>query len=216
MLPVYLIRAIAMLLIIPAHEAAHAFVSFKLGDPTAKNYGRMTLNPVAHFDPWGALCMIVAGIGWAKPVPANPARFRNPKRDMAISAAAGPLCNLLLAYIGMLLLKLSTVLLGQMVMTSPDMSQMFSYVYLFFAVFVQLNISLAIFNLIPIPPFDGSRILLLFLPQKLYFAVMKYERYLVLVVFLIVFTGLLDTPLRIANNFMITLIDRATAFIPFA
>ncbi len=214
MLPIYIIRAIAMLLIIPAHEAAHAFVSYKLGDPTAKNYGRLTLNPIAHFDLWGALCMVVAGIGWAKPVPASPTRFQNPKRDMAISAAAGPVCNLLLAYFGMILLKLSDRAIVQLLFINIELSSVLGYVYLFFSVFVQLNISLAIFNLIPIPPFDGSRILLLFLPQKLYFAVMKYERYLMLAVFILVFTGMLDTPLYLANNFMIALIDRATAFIP--
>lgn len=95
----YLARALVMLIVIPVHEAAHAFVSAKLGDTTAKDAGRLTLNPLAHFDPIGALCMIVAGFGWAKPVGVNPARFKNPKAGMAISAAAGPVSNLLLAFV---------------------------------------------------------------------------------------------------------------------
>ena len=92
-----------MLIAIPAHEAAHAWASARLGDSTAKNAGRLTLDPRAHFDLFGALCMIFVGVGWAKPVGINPRRFRHPKRDMALSAAAGPACNLLLAYLSMLI-----------------------------------------------------------------------------------------------------------------
>ena len=102
----YLLRAVVMLITIPFHEAAHALVSWKLGDPTAKNAGRLSLNPVRHFDPLGALCMVVGGVGWAKPVGINPGNFRSPKQGMAISAAAGPLSNLLLAYVSMLVYKL--------------------------------------------------------------------------------------------------------------
>lgn len=217
MIQVYILRAIAMLFIIPAHEAAHAFVSYRLGDPTAKNYGRMTLNPMAHFDPWGALCMIVAGFGWAKPVPADVRRFKNPKRDMAISAAAGPLCNLLLAYIAMILFKLSLNLLIYLELGAnpkAEVATAVSYFTMFFSVFIQLNLSLAIFNLIPIPPFDGSRILLLFLPQKLYFGVMKYERYLALLILVLVFTNVLDMPLSAINNGVYKLFDIATSFVP--
>ncbi len=204
MLFVYLVRAVAMLLIIPVHEAAHAFVSYKLGDPTAKNYGRLTLNPLAHFDPFGALAMILAGIGWAKPVPTDVRRFRHPKRDMAISAAAGPISNLLMAYLGMILYKLAYYRLpvnsGQLVM-------------LFLSIFISLNISLAVFNLLPIPPFDGSRIFLAFLPTRLYFKAMQYERYIMMAVLLLVLIGALDTPLYYLNQGAQRVLWAATGYI---
>lgn len=101
----YALRAVAMLIVIPFHESAHALISWKLGDSTAKDMGRLSMNPLRHFDPLGALCMIAAGVGWAKPVGINPTRFKNPKRGMAVSAAAGPLSNFLLAYAAMLLYK---------------------------------------------------------------------------------------------------------------
>lgn len=204
MLFVYLVRAVAMLLIIPVHEAAHAFVSYKMGDPTAKNYGRLTLNPLAHFDPFGALAMILAGIGWAKPVPTDVRRFRHPKRDMAISAAAGPVSNLLMAYLGMILYKLAyyrmPVNSGQLVM-------------LFLSIFISLNISLAVFNLLPIPPFDGSRIFLAFLPTRLYFKAMQYERYIMMAVLLLVLIGALDTPLYYLNQGAQRVLWAATGYI---
>lgn len=204
MLFVYLVRAVAMLLIIPVHEAAHAFVSYKLGDPTAKNYGRLTLNPLAHFDLFGALAMILAGIGWAKPVPTDVRRFRHPKRDMAISAAAGPVSNLLMAYLGMILYKLAyyrmPVNSGQLVM-------------LFLSIFISLNISLAVFNLLPIPPFDGSRIFLAFLPTRLYFKAMQYERYIMMAVLLLVLIGALDTPLYYLNQGAQRVLWAATGYI---
>lgn len=204
MLFVYLVRAVAMLLIIPVHEAAHAFVSYKLGDPTAKNYGRLTLNPLAHFDPFGALAMILAGIGWAKPVPTDVRRFRHPKRDMAISAAAGPVSNLLMAYLSMILYKLAyyrmPVNSGQLVM-------------LFLSIFISLNISLAVFNLLPIPPFDGSRIFLAFLPTRLYFKAMQYERYIMMAVLLLVLIGALDTPLYYLNQGAQRVLWAATGYI---
>lgn len=204
MLFVYLVRAVAMLLIIPVHEAAHAFVSYKLGDPTAKNYGRLTLNPLTHFDPFGALAMILAGIGWAKPVPTDVRRFRHPKRDMAISAAAGPVSNLLMAYLGMILYKLAyyrmPVNSGQLVM-------------LFLSIFISLNISLAVFNLLPIPPFDGSRIFLAFLPTRLYFKAMQYERYIMMAVLLLVLIGALDTPLYYLNQGAQRVLWAATGYI---
>ena len=205
MFGVYIMRAIAMLLIIPAHEAAHAFVSYKLGDSTAKDYGRMTLNPVAHFDLWGAFCMVLAGVGWAKPVPTNVRRFRNPKRDMAISAAAGPVCNLLLAYLGMILYKLCWYLISNQMIWGITTA--------FLWVFISLNISLAVFNMLPIPPFDGSRIFLTFLPTKYYFQVMKYERYIMFAMLILVMFGALDVPLYYLNQIAQNLLWAATGFV---
>lgn len=201
----YLIRGLVMLLVIPAHEAAHAFVSYKLGDPTAKNYGRLSLNPVRHFDLLGAVCMVVAGIGWAKPVPADVRRFKNPKRDMAISAAAGPVCNLLLGFVGMIFYKLVWYL-------APD-NAFSSFLITFLLYYVLMNIALAVFNLLPIPPFDGSRMLLVFLPPKLYFGIMKYERYIFMGMFLLLMVGVLDGPLGFLNNLAQTCLWKATGFV---
>ena len=156
----FLLRAAAVLLVIPFHEAAHALVSWRLGDPTAKNAGRLSLNPMRHFDWMGTLCMILGGVGWARPVGIDVRRFRNPKAGMAISAAAGPAANLLLAYVCLLLYKL--LYYGSHGAAAAVLLD-------FLSILISLNISLAVFNLLPIPPFDGSRIFLLFLPQRLYF-----------------------------------------------
>ena len=139
----YALRAVAMLIVIPFHESAHALISWKLGDSTAKDMGRLSMNPLRHFDPLGALCMIAAGVGWAKPVGINPTRFKNPKRGMAVSAAAGPLSNFLLAYAAMLLYKVVYYACGG---AAPQLVLDFLYVL------ISMNISLGVFNLIPVPP----------------------------------------------------------------
>lgn len=150
------------------HEASHAYAAHKMGDDTAKNLGRMTLNPFKHLDPFGALAMIFVGIGWAKPVPIMTRNFEHPKRGMIISAAAGPLSNLILSIIGVLFYVPFAWYVG--------FSNAFtSAVCQFFFLFHYLNLSLAIFNLLPVPPLDGSRVLLGFLPERAYFGIMKYE-----------------------------------------
>ena len=203
----YLLRAVVMLITIPFHEAAHALVSWKLGDPTAKNAGRLSLNPVRHFDPLGALCMVVGGVGWAKPVGINPGNFRSPKQGMAISAAAGPLSNLLLAYVSMLVYKLLFYGLGGMLPNA---------VYSFVRYMISMNISLAVFNLLPVPPFDGSRIALLFLPQRLYFQAMRYERYIMFAVLALVLLGVLNAPLGAAVNAVWNALFALTGFVELA
>lgn len=201
----YLLRALVMLIVIPFHEAAHALVSWLLGDPTAKNAGRLSLNPLRHFDPMGALCMIVAGVGWAKPVSIRPDRFRNPKVGMAVSAAAGPLANFLLAYLSMVVYKLLPILFGWY--SVPELLSSF------FLYMITMNISLGVFNLLPVPPFDGSRIALLFLPQKYYFKAMQYERYIMIAMLLLAVFGVLSGPLSLAENAVIGWLDAATRFI---
>ncbi len=202
---VWVMRGIAMLLAIPVHEAAHAFVSDKLGDPTAKNMGRLSLNPMAHFDLLGALCMIFVGVGWAKPVPVYPYRYKNPKAGMAISAAAGPVSNLLLAFITVILYKLVYYF-------TPD-TMVWGLLLNFLMVLASVNVSLAVFNLLPVPPFDGSRIALVLLPRRLYFKVMQYERYIFMVMFVLLMLGVFDLPLALLNNAMWDLLDKATFFI---
>lgn len=203
----YLLRAVVMLITIPFHEAAHALVSYKLGDPTAKDAGRLSLNPIRHFDPLGALCMVIGGVGWAKPVGINPSRFKNPKRGMAISAAAGPISNLLLAFVAVILYK---VIFYATLGTAPALLMDFLQ-YL-----ISMNISLAVFNMLPVPPFDGSRIALLFLPQKYYFQAMRYERYIMLAVLLLVMLGFLNTPLNIVVNAVWQALFWLTGFVELA
>lgn len=200
----YLIRAAVCLLVIPFHEAAHALVSNLLGDPTAKNAGRLSLNPIRHFDPLGAVCMIVGGVGWAKPVGIDVRRFKNPKVGMAVSAAAGPLSNLLLAFVATVLYK---VLYYATLAQAPQLLMDFLWCL------ISMNISLGVFNLLPVPPFDGSRIALLFLPQKYYFKAMRYERYIMMAVLALVFLGVLNTPLRLAVNAVWYAMNGLTGFV---
>ncbi|MEG1862642.1 MAG: site-2 protease family protein [Oscillospiraceae bacterium] len=202
------VRAIVLITTIPVHEAAHAYVADKMGDPTAKYSGRLTLNPMAHLDLLGSLAMIFAGIGWAKPVPINPRNFREPKKGMAISALAGPASNIILAFISLTLAK---ILSYTMYFTGNNI--IISTLFTVFSVMCSINITLAIFNLIPIPPFDGSRIFNYFLPDKYYFKIMEYEQYIFIAIILVIYTGILDGPLSFVSGLVFTILDKLTFFI---
>lgn len=166
-----------ILFALTVHEVSHGFVAKKLGDPTASNLGRLTLNPIKHIDPIGFLCMLFFKFGWAKPVPVNTRNFKNPRRDMALTGLAGPLSNFILAIIFTLVLKVYLIFLGNITI-APSAEITFSVIYTLIYYSVFLNIALAIFNLLPFPPFDGSRIFYVFLPVNLYFKVMKYESFI--------------------------------------
>lgn len=171
----------------PVHEYAHAWVATKLGDQTARLQGRLSLNPMRHIDPLGAAMIILVGFGYAKAVPVNPRNFKNPKAGMALTALAGPAANLLMALIFLLLKNIVSLF---------SLSNVFAAALLYFFVFAaSINIGLAVFNLIPIPPLDGSRILQMLIPSKYYFKVMQYERYIILVVLLLLCFGVLNKPL---------------------
>lgn len=201
-------RALVMLVAIPVHEAAHAYVSWKLGDDTAKNMGRMSLNPMAHFDLLGAVCMVVAGVGWAKPVPTAAYRFRDPKKGMALTALAGPVANLLVAFASAVLYKV--VLYADIGMGLGMVANILVNLLYYMIV---MNVSLAVFNMLPIPPFDGSRIMLTFLPPKWYFKIMQYEQYIFMGMFLLLMLGVLDRPLGMLNGMAVQMLDNATRFV---
>ena len=202
----YALSAFAVILLaMPVHEWAHGFIATKLGDPTPRYQGRLTLNPFAHIDYIGALCIILFGVGWAKPVQINPRNFRNPKVGMAITALAGPVSNILMAGLSLLLGNIVYVLL-------PTTFGLF--VMSFFTLVASTNIYLAVFNLIPIPPFDGSRILFAILPDKYYWRVMEYERILMFVLLLVIATGILDGPLDFASDLIFGILDFITS-LPF-
>ena len=185
-----------ILIALSVHETAHGYVAYKLGDPTARNLGRLTLNPLKHLDPIGFLCMLLAGFGWANPVPINSRNFKKPRRDMALSAAAGPISNLLLAVIFTALYRVFWEILPYISISA----ELFLVIQEFFLLGILLNISLAVFNLLPIPPLDGSRMLYVFLPPKYYFGVMKYERYISIGIMLLLVLGFLDGPISFVRN----------------
>ena len=168
------LNLVAVLVALTIHEYAHGYAAYKLGDDTARSLGRLTLNPIKHLDPFGALCMLLFRFGWAKPVPINPRNFKNPKRDFAITAVAGPLVNIAIAFISAFFLLLSEELYVNT--NSVMLNNIQYYTTLFLYLFHVINLGLGIFNLIPVPPFDGSRILNVVLPPKLYFKIMKYEQ----------------------------------------
>ena len=190
---IMLLSSMAVIFItLPIHEWAHGFVSTKLGDPTPRYQGRLTLNPMAHFDLMGALGILRLCIGWAKPVQVNARYYKNPKWGMALVALAGPLSNIVLAFI---MLLINNILMVTGLVGYAIIEQLY-YFLLYIAI---ISISLAVFNLIPVPPFDGSRILFVFLPQRLYFQIMRYERYIFIGIFVLVYSGLLDRPLDFLN-----------------
>lgn len=182
-----LINVPITLIALTFHELAHGWVSTKLGDPTPRIHGRLTLNPMAHLDLFGTILMVLTGFGWAKPVEVNPQYYRDKKKGMALVGLAGPLANLILAILGMIIWVLPYAILQFL---NVDMPQTVHVILgTFMPIFIIRNLSFMVFNLIPIPPLDGSRIIGMFLSNKAYYTLMSYERYSMIIIMLLSLTG---------------------------
>ena len=192
----------------PLHEFAHAFIAVKLGDDTPRLRGRLTINPMAHIDMRGALMIFLFGFGYAKPVEVRMRRFKKPKRDMAIVALAGPVCNILQSLV-LLFIYNALTRIG-----SANDNAIMVYMGMFFSYAAVININLAVFNLLPVPPLDGSRLATALLPAKYYYKILQYERYIMIGLFVLLFTGVLTTPLSYLSELVINILNLITQ-IPF-
>lgn len=198
-----LAHLVIIFLILPLHEMAHAWTAYKLGDDTASIQGRMTLNPIAHIDPIGALLLLMTGYGWAKPVPINPRRFNRKhsvRFGIAITALAGPVSNLIAAFIGMIVYRfyfLSDFFLNgwSQYWLDGETLNAAMLLYYFLQFFITVNIGLALFNLIPIPPLDGSKVVSYFTPAKFDTWFLQNQQIVSLVFMIVIFSGVLSGPL---------------------
>lgn len=201
---------VMLFVVFPLHESAHALTAKLLGDDTAEHMGRITLNPFAHLDPLGTIGIALFGIGWAKPVPVNTARCRKVKSQkaaMAITAAAGPMANILSSLVFMIIMKI--VLKAY----TANPSDTLFYVVLALRLIIDIDLFNGVFNLLPIPPFDGSRVFLAFLPQKYYFSIMRYEQYIMIGLLILMYTGILSIPFQFLSNAIFSFLDLITKFI---
>ncbi len=194
-----LASCIVVFLCCPIHEYSHALVAYMLGDNTAKNQGRLTVNPIKHLNPIGTLMIFLFGFGYAQPVPINIRNFKNKKLGTALTAVAGPISNLVMG-------SIFVTILCVVVRYMPSVT-IKEYVKLFLYYATIINISLAAFNLIPIPPLDGSKILASILPNKIYMKYMMYERYIMIALMLLLFTGVLSTPISYLTNLLFKIVS---------
>ena len=194
------IRVLAVLICLSVHETCHGLAAYALGDPTAKAMQRLSLNPLHHIDWLGLMCMLVAGFGWAKPVPVNMRYFKKPRVGMAIVAIAGPISNILFGAVSLFIAyALNIYVLGSF----DSVSFLFvfiSYVVDFFLILANVNIGFAVFNILPVPPLDGSRVASLILPPRYYYKLMEYERYIQLAMFILIMLNVLTVPLAWGRN----------------
>lgn len=202
-----IIMAPPLLLALTLHEYAHGYIAYRLGDPTARNAGRLTLNPLSHLDPIGTLAFFFIKFGWAKPVPVNPRYFQNPRQDMLWVALAGPVTNLLLAVASALVLKL-VIGIASVIPYSSLLEAILVPFSNMLVASIWINLVLCIFNFLPIPPLDGGRIMTGLLPENLARTYASFERYGFIVILILAFTGVLGTVIfpviRFANNLLLS------------
>ena len=209
-----LYSAPAVLIAMVLHELSHAYVSYRLGDPTPKQTGRLTLNPLKHLDPIGSICLLVLGFGWAKPVQINPNYYKNPKVGTLWVSLAGPGMNFLLAFIGSLGVSLIYKITGDSISFQTEAGyRAFLYIFRFLYYFMLINIGLGVFNLIPFPPLDGSKVLATILPDRLYYTWMRYERYGQFILIVLLYAGLLSTPLAFLRSGVFNGMQAVTNFL---
>ncbi len=209
---------LTIFLVLPLHECAHGFVAYKLGDDTAKREGRITLNPLKHINYFGAALMLLIGFGWAEPVPVDPRNFKNPKAGMAITAFAGPLSNMLAAIVAGLLSNTVVLLYSKEIMPAGPVIgkyHLIIYILLFFEFLIRINVGLAVFNFIPIPPLDGSKILMAVLPDRLIMSIAVFERYISIGLFVLIMMGGLNGILDAATGVMYNFVAWLT-WLPFS
>jgi Zn-dependent protease len=206
-----LIHVLAALFCIIFHECAHGYAADRLGDHTARERGRLSWNPIRHIDPMGLLLMVVAGVGWAKPVPVDPRHFKHPKQGMALTALAGPASNLVLTVVALLIGRFLYPLSSQLLYGTP-VAYVYIYCFSFIAYVAVLSLGLGLFNLIPISPLDGSKVLLSLLPDRIYFNILRYERYVMLLLIVLVFFGVFDSPLQYCINGVLSWLCQLTGF----
>ncbi len=208
-----LFSAVAALICLTVHELCHGAVAYRLGDPTAKNAGRLTLNPIRHIDPMGLILMITAKVGWAKPVPVDPRYFKRPKAGMALTALAGPASNFLLAWVFLLLGGGAFRLLEVLPWTAPDWVFMGLYWLVQFLINAAvLSVGLGVFNLFPIPPLDGSKVLFSLFPDSVYATILRYERYGMVLMLAAVWLGWLDKPLTFLITHIVNILCTLSLF----
>ena len=200
-------RLLILFMCIPIHEFAHAWAATKLGDDTPRYQGRLTLNPLAHLDPIGSLGILLCGFGWGKPVQVNPIRFKKYRKGMMLTAAAGPISNLILAYIFMILYKVARAGLYS------SGSEALMWLTFIINYVVIINIGLAVFNLIPIYPLDGQKIISYFAPAKFNAFMDQYQFYISIGFLLLIFSNMLDRPLGALQNLALTIMDKLTFYV---
>ncbi len=186
------------LIALAGHEFAHGLVSDKLGDPTPRSQGRLTLNPFAHLDLVGTVLMILTGFGWAKPVEVNPRYYKNPKAGMAVTAAAGPLANLIMAFAAMLLYAAFLVVNIKLNLGWYGAVNTVGSILSFFAF---RNLCFMVFNFIPIPPLDGAKVLGIIVPNRIYYTIMQYERYAMILIMVLSVSGALNAVIGTGVSF---------------
>lgn len=203
---IWIARTIVLFTAMPIHECAHAFTAHKLGDNTARERGRLTLNPLVHLDVLGGLLLIFAGFGWAKPVPVDARRFKNPRRDMALTSLAGPLANWFFALLCMVAYKL-------LVQMWPAFrgSTAIPLLVEFIENMLMVNLYLVVFNLLPVPPLDGAKIYSALLPERFYFAIMRYERVIGMILFVLIMTNIISIPMQTLSMQLKQFLDFLTA-----